>query len=76
MAKWRIKEVTYYPGTKDERKRYFIQKRFLGFLWWYDPYEDGLYSDGECATYEEALKVVNNELTYKKSTKIVWTDKQ
>ena len=76
MAKWRIKEVTHYPGTDHERKKYFIEKRFLGFLWWYDPFEDGLYSDGECDTYEEALKIINKELTYKKSTKIVWTDKQ
>jgi len=74
MANWRIKEVTHYPGTKDERKRYFIQKRFLGFLWWYDPYEDGLYSDGECATFEEALKIVSKELTYEKNIKIVWTN--
>jgi hypothetical protein len=76
MANWRIKEVTYYPGTKDEKKKYFIEKRFLGFLWWYDPYEDGLYSDGEHNTYEEALKIVTKELTYKKGkeTKIVWTN--
>lgn len=76
MAKWRIREVTHYPGTKNERKKYFVEKRFLGFLWWYDPFEDGLYSDGECDTYEEALKIINKELTYKKSTKIVWTDEQ
>ena len=76
MAKWRIKEVTYYPGTKDERKKYFIQKRFLGFLWWFDPFEDGLYGDGECETYEEALKIINRKLTYKKNTKIVWTNEQ
>ena len=74
MANWRIKEVTYYPGTKYERKSYFIQKRLFGFLWWFDPYEDGLYSDGECSTYEEALKIVTKELTYNKETKIVWTN--
>ena len=73
MAKWRIKEITYFPGTEDEGKRYYIQKRFLGFLWWYDPFEDGLYSDGECYTYEEALKKINRRLT-KKNTKIVWTN--
>lgn len=76
MANWRIKEVTYYPGTKDENKKYFIQKRLFGFLWWFDPYEDGLYGSGECATYEEALKIVTRELTYNKTkqTKIVWTN--
>lgn len=74
MVNWRIKEVTYYPGTKDERKMYFIQKRLFGFLWWFDPYEDGLYSDGECSTYEEALKIVTKELTCNEKTKIVWTN--
>ena len=74
MAKWRIKEITTYPGTDHERKRYFIQKRLLGFLWWYDSYEDGLYSDGECSSYEEALKIVTRELEYKKETKIVWSN--
>ena len=54
-----IKEITYYPGTKYERKSYFIQKRLFGFLWWFDPYEDGLYGDGRCSTYEEALKNCN-----------------
>lgn len=77
MANWRIKEVTYYPGTKYERKSYFIQKRLFGFLWWFDPYEDdedGLYGEDGCSTYEEALKIVTQELAYNKETKIVWTN--
>lgn len=73
MANWRIKEVTYHPGTKDEYKKYYVEKRFLGFLWWSDPYEDGLYSDGECDTFEEAIRLINNTLI-KKSTRIVWTN--
>ncbi len=72
MAKWRIKEITHYPGTPNESKRYLVEKRFLGFLWWYDPFEDGLYSDGECYTYDEALKLVQEHITYTKSKKIVW----
>ena len=69
MAKYRITEYTYYPG---ESKRYLIQKRFLGFLWWYDPYEDGMYSDGWCDTYDEAVKMVTNTINFKKAKKVVW----
>ena len=25
MANWRIKEVTYHPGTKDEYKKYYVE---------------------------------------------------
>lgn len=72
MAKYRITEITYQPGGK---KKYLIEKRFLGFLWWYDPYEDGMYSDGYCDTYEKALDLVTNRINYKEEKKVVWTDK-
>jgi hypothetical protein len=72
MAKYRITEYTYYPGGK---KKYLIEKRFLGFLWWYDFLEDGLYSDGWCNTYDEALEWVTNHINFKKTKKVVWTDK-
>lgn len=74
MKKWRIKEVTHYPGTTDESKQYFVEKRFLGFLWWYDPFEDGMYGDGECSTFDEALKLAKKHITYNKSKKIVWEE--
>lgn len=44
MTKWRITEITHYPGTKKESKEYLVEKRFLGFLWWYDPFDDGMYT--------------------------------
>ena len=72
MKKWRIKEVTYRAGTPNESKKYLVEKRFLGFLWWHDPFEDGMYSDGEFNTFDEALKRVQNHITYTKSSKIVW----
>ena len=40
MTKWRITEITHYPGTKKESKKYLVEKRFLGFLWWHDPFVD------------------------------------
>ena len=47
MTKWRITEITHYPGTKKkESKEYLVEKRFLGFLWWNDPFDDGMYDDG------------------------------
>ena len=46
MTKWRITEITHYPGTKKESKEYLVEKRFLGFLWWHDPFDDGMYDDG------------------------------
>ena len=47
MTKWRITEITHYPGTKKkESKEYLVEKRFLGFLWWYDPFDDGMYDNG------------------------------
>ena len=70
MAKYRISEVTYQP---EGYKRYLVQKRFLGFLWWYDPYDDGLYSDGYFKTYEEALKTITHHIAYKEEKKVVWT---
>lgn len=70
MAKYRIVEVTYPSGNK----QYQVQKRFLGFLWWYDPFEDGLYSDGYCDTYEEAINLINNRINYKEYRKVVWTN--
>ena len=30
MTKWRITEITHYPGTKKESKEYLVEKRFLG----------------------------------------------
>lgn len=38
MAKYRIIEITRYQNTPKESKRYVIQTRLFGFLWWYDYY--------------------------------------
>lgn len=70
MAKYRITEVTFQP---EGYKKYLVQKRFLGFLWWYDPYDDGLYSDGYFDTYDKALETVTHHIAYKEEKKVVWT---
>lgn len=73
MAKYRIIEETFHPGTEKEYKKYLVQKRFLGFLWWYDPYDDGWYCDGYFDSYEEALQKAK-ELIEPVYRKIVWED--
>ena len=72
MTKWRITEITRYPGTKKESKTYLVEKRFLGFLWWYDPFDDGMYSDGHFASFDEALERVTDIIRYSRTKKIVW----
>ena len=72
MKKWRITEITHYRGTEIERKEYLVEKRFLGFLWWYDPFEDGMYSDGYFSSFDEALETVTDLIRYHKTKEIIW----
>ena len=72
MTKWRITEITHYPGTEKESKTYFVEKRFLGFLWWYNPFDDGMYSDGYYGSFEKALEAINNVIQYPGTKKVVW----
>ena len=72
MTKWRITEITHYPGTKKESKEYLVEKRFLGFLWWHDPFDDGMYNDGYFGSFDEALEVINDVITYPGTEKVVW----
>ena len=68
MTKWRIIEITHYPGTKKESKEYLVKKRFLGFLWWHDPFDDGMYF----GSFDAALEVINDVITYPGTRKVVW----
>ena len=72
MTKWRITEITHYPGTKKESKEYLVEKRFLGFLWWRDPFDDGMYNDGYFESFDEALEAINDVITYPGTEKVVW----
>ena len=72
MTKWRITEITHYPGTKKESKEYLVEKRFLGFLWWHDPFDDGMYNDGYFESFDEALEAINDVITYPGTEKVVW----
>ena len=72
MAKYMIvKETTYSKEGKELSTKYIVQKRFFGFLFWYDPFEDGFWSDGECKTYEDA-KALLEVLLNKKVHKVVY----
>ena len=75
MTKWRITEITHYPGTKKESKNYLVEKRFLGFLWWYDPFDDGMYDDGYFGSFDAALEAINDVITSPGTRKVVWENK-
>ena len=72
MTKWRITEITHYPGTKKESKEYLVEKRFLGFLWWHDPFDDGMYDYGYFGSFDAALEAINDVITYPGTRKVVW----
>ena len=72
MTKWRITKITSRPGTVKETTTYLVEKRFLGFLWQYDPFDDGMYTDGYFNTLAEAAESVNDILGYKETREIVW----
>lgn len=72
MTKWRITKITRREGTVKETTTYLVEKRFLGFLWWYDPFDDGMYTDGYFDTLAEAIEGVIDILGYKETKEIVW----
>lgn len=57
MKKYRIIEHVGYGG----KKSYEVQKRFLGFLWWYNFNNIDAYIDGIYDTKEEAEKAIEHE---------------
>lgn len=61
MKKWRIVKVEKKTKSgKILNTHYQVEKRVLGFLWWYDPFDDGLYSDGCCDTLDEAIDLLEH----------------
>ena len=72
MTKWRITKITRWEGTVKETTTYLVEKRFLGFLWWYDPFDDGMYTDGYFNTLAAAIERVIDILGYKETREIVW----
>ena len=72
MTKWRITKITRRPGTVKKTTTYLVEKRFLGFLWWYDPFDDGMYSDGYFGSFDKALEAINDVITYPGTRKVVW----
>lgn len=72
MTKWRITKITRREGTVKETTTYLVEKRFLGFLWWYDPFDDGMYTDGYFDTLAAAIERVIDILGYKETREIVW----
>ena len=66
MTKYRIVEITRYQNTPKESKKYIIQTRLFGFLWWYDYYMDEYFN-----SLDDAIAQVN--LILKRDIKrVVW----
>lgn len=61
MKKWRIVRVVKKAKSGKVLDFYYqVEKRFLGFLWWFDPFDDDLYSDGRCDTMDEAMNLLEH----------------
>jgi hypothetical protein len=66
MAKYRIvKETMYNKDGNELSTKYIVQKRLFGFLFWYDPFDDGYWSNGERETYKEAKELLESLLNKK-----------
>lgn len=66
MTKYRIVEITRYQNTPKEIKKYVIQTRLFGFLWWYDYYYDDYFD-----SLDDAIAQVN--IILKRDIKrVVW----
>ena len=68
MSKWRIKSKTYCPapsfmygvsvrerGATLPKTSYILQKRLLGFLWWYNPDNFNEHTTGVYDSYDDAM---------------------
>lgn len=66
MTKFRIVEIIRYQNTPKEIKKYVIQTRLFGFLWWYDYYLDDYFT-----SLDDAIAQVN--IILKRDIKrVVW----
>ncbi len=54
-----IEPAQYGAGIRYNRTSYEVQKRFLGFLWWYNPFDIDGMATGQYDTLLEAQAVVN-----------------
>ncbi len=66
---YRIKEVTHYHG-----KYYVLERRFLGFLWWYNPDNFNGIITGIYDTRLEAEEAYKRKM-YKRKVKITYMEK-
>ena len=66
MTKFRIVEIIRYQNTPKEIKKYIIQTRLFGFLWWYDYYCDDYFD-----SLEDAIAQVNI-ISKRDIKRVVW----
>ena len=68
MKKYRIVKWEYF----NSRVEYEVQKRFLGFLWWWNWLDDGFWTDGCFKNIEDAKKAIEQR-KFKHKKSIVYT---
>ena len=66
MTKYRIVEIIRYQNTPKEIKKYIIQTRLFGFLWWYDYYYDEYFN-----SLDDAIAQVNI-ISKRDIKRVVW----
>ena len=68
---YRIKKFTHYSGDY-----YILQKRLLGFLWWYNPDNMDAHISGIYQTEEGAMQRWRERAFAKKSRVVVRMEKE
>ena len=68
MTKWRITEITHYPGTKKKKVRNILSKK--DFL---DSFGGMIHlMMGIFGSFDAALEAINDVITYPGTRKVVW----
>ena len=73
MTKWRITEITHYPGTKKKKVRNILSKK--DFL---DSFGGMIHLMMVCmmmgifGSFDAALEAINDVITYPGTRKVVW----
>ena len=72
MTKWRITEITHYPGTKKKVRNILSKKDFL------DSFGGMIHLMMVCmmmgifGSFDAALEAINDVITYPGTRKVVW----
>ena len=60
---WRIKRISTQYSNMRTVTIYILQKRLLGFLWWYNPDNIDAYTTGWYDSYHDAEKAYQDKMS-------------